>query len=126
MSRAALPGSRGKEKDRSNTRDRSSKGEPKVDPVFESTDGPTIQVGEFSADEENPEEELYQRIVRERNKARSSKNNDSQVKGKPGERVRERVRRPTEERDENEDRNKSVKKTVSQQSQQMNFYHQFL
>jgi hypothetical protein len=57
MSRAALPGSRGKEKDRANARDRSSKWsrEPKVDQVFESTDGPTIQGGEFSADEENPE-----------------------------------------------------------------------
>jgi hypothetical protein len=58
--------------------------------------------------------------VRERNIARSSKNNDSQVKGKPGERVRvcERVRRPTEERDENEDRNKPAEKTVFQQPQQ--------
>jgi hypothetical protein len=62
-------------------------------------------------------EELYQRIVRERFRARSSKNNDSQVKGKPGERVR-----PTEERDENEDRNKPVKKTVSQQPQQQEVF----
>ncbi|XP_060572117.1 uncharacterized protein LOC132730245 isoform X2 [Ruditapes philippinarum] len=124
MSRAALPGSRGKEKDRSNTRDRSSQREPKVDPVFESIDGPTLQGGEFSADEENTEEELYQMIVRERNIARSSKNNDSQVKGKPGERVRvcERVRRPTEERDENEDRNKPAEKTVFQQPQQQEVF----
>ncbi|XP_060564723.1 uncharacterized protein LOC132723932 [Ruditapes philippinarum] len=119
MSRAALPGSRGRKRTGllRVTEVLNGSREPKVDQVFESTDGPTIDGESFSADEENPEEELYQSIVRERNIVRSSKNNDSQVKGKPGERVR-----PTEERDENEDRNKPVEKKVSHQSQQQEVF----
>ncbi|XP_060603909.1 uncharacterized protein LOC132756789 [Ruditapes philippinarum] len=62
MSRAALPGCRGKKKDTwSNGHDRSSEcsREPKVNQVFESADGPTIQGGGFSADGKNPELQLW-------------------------------------------------------------------